>query len=61
MMRGETINVETCLLPGFGVDDVIGLRYGDYMAICVERAWTMTLGIGGTMQHTMERVIINAD
>ena len=61
MMRGETINVETCLLPGFGVDDVIGLRYGDYMAICVERAWTMTLGIGGTMQHTLERVIINAD
>jgi hypothetical protein len=31
------------------------------MAICVEKAWTMTLGIGGTMQHTLERVIINAE
>lgn len=61
MMRGETINVETCLLPGFGVNDVVGIRYGDYMAICVERAWTMNLGVGGTMQHTLERVIINAE
>ena len=60
MLRGETISVETCLLPGFGVDDVIGLRYGELMAICVEKSWTMTLGIGGTMQHTLERVIINA-
>lgn len=61
MLRGETINVETCLLPGFGVDDVVGLRYGDYMAICIEKSWTMNLGIGGTMQHTLERVIINAE
>lgn len=61
MLRGETINVETCLLPGFGVDDVVGLRYGDYMAICVEKSWTMNLGVGGTMQHTLERVIINAE
>lgn len=60
MLRGETIHVETCLLPGFGVNDVIGLRYGEFMAICVEKAWTMNLGIGGTMQHTLERVIINA-
>ena len=60
-LRGETINVETCLLPGFGVNDVVGIRYGDYMAICVEKAWTMTMGIGGTMQHTLERVIINAE
>ena len=61
MMRGETVSVETCLLPGFGVNDVVGIRYGDYMAICVEKAWTMSLGIGGTMQHTLERVIINAE
>lgn len=61
MLRGETISVETCLLPGFGVNDVVGIQYGDYMAICVEKAWTMTMGIGGTMQHTLERVIINAE
>ena len=60
MLRGETINVETCLLPGFGVNDIVGLCYGDLMVICVEKAWTMSLGIGGTMQHTLERVIINA-
>lgn len=61
MLSGETINVETCLLPGFGVDDVVGLKYGDYMVICVEKSWTMSLGVGGTMQHTLERVIINAE
>lgn len=61
MLRGETISVETCLLPGFGVNDVVGIRYGDYMAICIEKSWTMTMGVGGTMQHTLERVIINAE
>jgi len=61
MLRGETISVETCLLPGFGVNDVVGIRYGEFMAICVEKAWTMTMGVRGTMQHTLERVIINAE
>lgn len=61
MLRGEVINVETCLLPDFGVEDVVALRYGDLTAICVEKSWTMNLGIDGTMQHTLERVIINAE
>jgi len=53
----ETISVQTALFPGWGVDDVTALSYGDFSAICTERAWSMELTVGGTMQHTMERVI----
>lgn len=61
MLAGETITVNTCLLPGFGASDITALHYGDIMAICKETAWTMNLTIGGTMSHTLERVVMNLD
>lgn len=59
MSSGQTINVETALLPGFGVDDVTALHYDDLAALCIETAWDMQLKVGGTMRHTLERVIYN--
>lgn len=61
MISGETVMVQTALLPGFGVADAIALHYGDFSDICVEHAWTMALVPGGTMTHTMERVVVNLD
>ena len=57
LFSGETITVQTALLPGFGVADVTALRYDDLAAICVERGWSMSLAVGGTMTHTLERVV----
>lgn len=59
MITGETITVRTGLLPGFGVDDVTSIRYEDLFAVCLERSWTMDLGIGGRMTHNLEKVVIN--
>lgn len=59
LIGGETINVSTALQPGFGVADVVGLRYGDLDAICIEHAWTMSLKVGGTMSHELERVVVH--
>lgn len=59
MITGETIRVQTALLPNFGVDDVTAIRYGDLFAVCIERAYTMDLRVGGLMQHTLEKVVIN--
>jgi len=59
MISGETIQVQTALLPGFGVDDVTAIRYGDLFAVCLERAYTMDLRVGGLMSHTLEKVVIN--
>ncbi len=61
MTTGEVINVSTALLPGFGVDDVTALHYGDLAAICIERGWTMELKPGGTMTHKLERVVYNIE
>ena len=61
MISGETIQVTTGLLPGFGVAEVVALRYGDFFTTCVEHSWTMTLQIGGTMEHTLEKVVINLE
>jgi len=59
MMSGETIKVTTALLPGYGVADVTAIRYGDLSAICVEHEWEMELRVGGSMKHTLERVVAN--
>jgi len=59
LIGGETIRIQTALLPGFGVADVVALHYGDISALCVERAWSMELRVGGTMQHTLEKVVFN--
>lgn len=59
LIGAETISVSTALQPGFGVADVVGLRYGDLDAICIEHAWTMDLKVGGVMDHELERVVVN--
>ena len=59
LIGGETIRIQTALLPGFGVADVVALHYGDLAALCIERAYTMELRVGGTMSHELERVVYN--
>ena len=59
MLRGETYQVETGLLPGYGVADVVALHYGDLSALCLDRSWSMDFQPGGTMTHTLERVVPN--
>lgn len=57
MIRGETLIVQTSLLPGFGVDETTALHFGDFSGICLERGYTMILQVGGVMTHTLERVV----
>lgn len=57
MIGGETIRVTTALQPGYGVADVVAIKYGDLSAICIERAYTMELAVGGKMTHELERVV----
>jgi hypothetical protein len=61
LFTGETITVKTALLPDYGVADVVALHYDDVAAICIDRAWTMELRVGGSMTHTLERVVIALD
>ena len=61
LLKGEVLSVSTCLLPGYGVGDVIALRYGELSAICTESRWSMDLSPGGQMQHTLERAVMNLD
>lgn len=59
LITSETISLSTGLLPGFGVDDVVGLHDRDSFDVCIERAWSMELRTGGTMKHTLEKVVIS--
>lgn len=59
MFSGETISISTALLPGFGVGDIVSLLYDDISTICIEQAWEMRLEVGGEMNHTLERVVVN--
>ena len=61
MIGGETINIETSMIPGFGVDDPVAIAAEDVDGICIERSWNMELKPGGRMTHTLERVVLNLD
>jgi len=59
MITGEKIIVKTGLFPGYGVNDVTAIRYRDLFSVCLEKAWQMDLQVGGSMTHTLEKVVIN--
>ena len=59
MISGETFRVLTALHPGHGVNDVVAFHHEDVTAICIETAWSMSLGAGGDMSHTLEKVVYN--
>ena len=59
LLTGETISVQTALLGGYGVADIVALRYGDLSDLCVEHGYSMELKPGGTMTHNLERVVVN--
>lgn len=61
MIGGETVSIETSLIPGLGVDDPVAITAEDADGICVERSWSMQLQPGGRMTHTLERVVLNID
>lgn len=61
LISGETLRISTALLPGYGVRDVVGLKYKDLSALCLLQAYTMELRVGGTMQMTLQRVVYNLD
>ena len=75
LMSGETLTITTALIPGIGVGDVVSLYYDNPIydiygnnvgfepidAICVVRAWTMSLAIDGAMELELERVVYNLD
>ena len=61
MVSGETISVSTAILPGYGVNDVVALHYGEINGICIDSAWEMDLEVGGMMRHTLKRVVYNLD
>lgn len=59
MVTGEVIHIQTPLYPGFGVNDVCAVSFGDTVGICIERQWEMQLKPGGNMSHELERVVVN--
>lgn len=61
LLSGETIEVTTSLLPGWGIGDVVSLHYNDVHVVCISRSWNMTLKAGGTMTHSLEKIIYNLD
>lgn len=61
MIGGEIITIETSLLTGFNVDEVVAITSDEVSGICIERAWSMELVAGGKMTHTLERVVLNLD
>lgn len=54
---GETVVATTALLPGFGLGDIVGLVYKNVNGVYLSAGWTMELVTGGSMTHTLKRVV----
>ena len=61
MISGEVITLETGLLPGWGVGDVVALIHEGEVSICVSQSWTADLCAGGRMTHVLKKVVYNLD
>lgn len=59
MITGEVFRIQTALQPGHGVNDVVAFHHDDVTAICIETSWSMSLGVGGTMQRSLKKVVYN--
>ena len=57
MTAGETIELETGLLTGWGVGDVVCLIHEGEASICVSKSYSMDLRAGGRMTHVLEKVV----
>lgn len=53
MMTTRTVKIETALMPGHEVGDVVALDDGIYR----ETGWEITLGVDGQMTHTLEQEV----
>lgn len=54
---GETVTVQTAITPDHGVGDVVALNLNDLQGIYQETGWSVTLGTGQLMKHTLRRVL----
>lgn len=61
MVSGDTLEVTTGLLPGWGVADVAALNWRGETSICISSGWTMDLCVGGRMTHRLDKVVYNLD
>lgn len=57
MMASQTISIETDLEPNHGVGDIVALDIDEHQGIYIEEGWSMTLGPGKKMKHTLRRVM----
>lgn len=58
MMSTETVLVSTANMPGHGVNDTIALIHPDVDGIYREVGWSLLLGPGEAMTHTLQRRLV---
>lgn len=54
---GETITIDTALIPNCGINETVAIIHPDASGLCYETGWTMNLGAGGAMQHKLQKVV----
>lgn len=56
-LGSQTAIIQTALEPGHGIGDVIAINHPALSGICEETAWSMTLGAGQYMTHTLKKAV----
>lgn len=57
MLVGELVKLNTGIIPNCGVDEIVSVVHPQISGVFRETGWEITLEAGGTMRHTLERVV----
>lgn len=58
IFQSEVVTIETAITTGHGINDIVAIDHPLISGIFKETAWSMSLGIDGSMSHTLQRVIM---
>lgn len=58
MWASEIVDVQTPIMPGHTVGNVIALVHGDTQGIFREKRWSFSLAAGAQMTHKLQRVVM---
>ena len=58
MWASEIVDIQTPIMPGHTVGNVIALVHGDTQGIFREKRWSFTLETGAYMTHKLQRVVM---
>lgn len=58
MFMGQVINIETAIQTDPEINKTVGISHDYIEGLCLEKSWSASLEVGGSMTHSLQRMMI---